>query len=117
MQNPDQEITRLLHEWRAGDREALNRLTPLVYTELKRLAARLFRGESAGHTLQPTALVNEAYEALVRTDVPWNDRTHFFALAARLMRRILVNHASARHGCRDREYPPQLTLSLDLNAD
>jgi len=92
----EQQITRLLHEWRSGDREALDRLTPLVYGELKRLAGRLFRSESPGHTLQPTALVNEAYEALVRMDVPWQDRTHFFAIAARLMRRILVNHASAR---------------------
>lgn len=100
MQTQEQEITRLLHEWRAGDRAALERLTPLVHAELKRLAGRLFRSESAGHTLQPTALVNEAYEALVRMDVPWQDRAHFFAIAARLMRRILVNHANARRAAK-----------------
>jgi RNA polymerase sigma factor (TIGR02999 family) len=89
-------ITELLAKWRSGDDAALERLTPMVYRELKRLAERMFRGESAGHTLQPTALVNEAFEALVRMDVPWQDRSHFFALSARLMRRILVNHANAR---------------------
>ena len=95
-QQEDEPITELLAQWSAGNRQALERLTPLVYAELKRLAERMFRGESAGHTLQPTALVNEAFEALVRMDVSFQDRTHFFALSARLMRRILVNHANAR---------------------
>jgi RNA polymerase sigma factor (TIGR02999 family) len=90
------EITALLADWRSGNESALERLTPLVYDELKKLAERMFRGESAGHTLQPTALVNEAFEALVRMEVPWQDRAHFLALSARLMRRILVNHANAR---------------------
>jgi RNA polymerase sigma factor (TIGR02999 family) len=96
---PEQElesITQLLADWRSGDQDALERLTPLVYAELRRLAQRMFRGESTGHTLQPTALVNEAFEGLVRMDVSWQNRTHFFALSARLMRRILVNHANAR---------------------
>jgi hypothetical protein len=75
-------ITQLLSDWRSGDQEALARLTPLVYAELRRLAQRMFRGESAGHTLQPTALVNEAFEGLVRMDVSWQNRTHFFALSA-----------------------------------
>jgi RNA polymerase sigma factor (TIGR02999 family) len=96
MPGSDVEITRLLHEWRDGDSQALDRLMPLVYGELHRLAGRLFRSESPGHTLQPTALVNEAYESLLRMDVPWQDRSHFFAIAARLMRRTLVNHANAR---------------------
>ncbi|MBX3695718.1 MAG: sigma-70 family RNA polymerase sigma factor [Steroidobacteraceae bacterium] len=96
MQGHEEDITRLLHEWHSGDRDALARLTPVVYAELKRLAERLFRHESPGHTLQPTALVNEAYESLARMDVPWQDRRHFYAIAARLMRRILVNHATAR---------------------
>jgi RNA polymerase sigma factor (TIGR02999 family) len=96
VQSREQEITRLLHDWRAGDRQALDRLTPMVYEELKRLATRLFRAEAPGHTLQPTALVNEAFEALARMDVSWHDSTHFYSLAARLMRRILVNHANAR---------------------
>jgi len=97
MQRRDPDITRLLHEWRGGDRSALDRLAPVVHAELRRLAGRLFRGESPSHTLQPTALVNEAYEALARMEVPWQDRRHFYAIAARLMRRILVNHANARH--------------------
>lgn len=89
-------ITALLQEWRAGDRAALDRLTPVVYEELRRLARRTLAGERKGHTLQPTALVNEAYLRLVGTDVPWRDRVHFFAVAARLIRRILVDHARAR---------------------
>src|SRR5688572_17156675 len=93
-------ITQLLTDWRAGDEAALERLTPLVYAELRRLAQRLFRSEAPGHTLQPTALVNEAFEGLVRMDVSWQDRAHFFALSARLMRRILVNHANARRAAK-----------------
>jgi RNA polymerase sigma factor (TIGR02999 family) len=93
-------ITQLLADWRAGDEAALQRLTPLVYGELRRLAQRLFRSESSGHTLQPTALVNEAFECLVRMDVSWRDSEHFFALSARLMRRILVNHANARRAAK-----------------
>ena len=89
-------VTGLLVEWRSGNPQALDQLTPLVYGELKRLAERMFHRESPGHTLQPTALVNEAFEALVNMDVSWQDRTHFFALSARLMRRILVDAARAR---------------------
>src|SRR5262245_39433801 len=100
-QQPEPEsITQLLTEWHSGDQGALERLTPLVYAELRRLAQRLFRSESAGHTLQPTALVNEAFESLVRMDVSWQNREHFFALSARLMRRILVNHANARRAAK-----------------
>lgn len=100
MQEEEAPITELLADWRSGNPAALERLTPLVYAELKRLAERMFRSESAGHTLQPTALVNEAFEALVRMDVPWQDRTHFYALSARLMRRILVNHANSRRAAK-----------------
>lgn len=89
-------ITRLLHEWQDGNDEALEQLTPLVYDQLKQLASRIFRTESAGHTLQPTALVNEAFQRLLGADVAWHDRSHFYALSARLMRRILVNHANAK---------------------
>jgi len=114
-QSADSEpITRLLTDWRSGDKQALDRLTPLVYAELKRLAERMFRGEAAGHTLQPTALVNEAFEALVRMDVSWQDRTHFFALSARLMRRILVNHANARRASKRGGGEARVTLSDDL---
>ena len=89
-------ITQLLRSWSSGDKQALEQLTPLVYDELHRRARRIFAGERNGHTLQPTALVNEAFAGLVGTDVAWQDRSHFFALAARMMRRILVNHAKAR---------------------
>jgi RNA polymerase sigma factor (TIGR02999 family) len=92
----DPTITQLLQGWRAGDAAAGEQLAPLVYDELHRLASRLFRGERPGHTLQPTALVNEAYARLVAVDVDWRDRAHFYALAARMMRRLLVNHAAAR---------------------
>jgi RNA polymerase sigma factor (TIGR02999 family) len=96
----DNAITRLLHEWRDGNDEALEQLTPLVYDQLKQLAARIFRTESPGHTLQPTALVNEAFQLLLGADVAWQDRNHFYALSARLMRRILVNHANAKRSAK-----------------
>jgi RNA polymerase sigma factor (TIGR02999 family) len=88
------DITQLLLAWRGGDEHALAELTPLVYDELRRLAARYLRRERAGHTLQPTALVNEAYLQLIalpQTD--WQNRAHFLGVAARLMRQILVDHA------------------------
>jgi RNA polymerase sigma factor (TIGR02999 family) len=91
-----QAVTRLLTKWRSGDADALQRLTPLVYEELRNLARRYMRRERAGHTLQATAVVNEAFVRLIGMDVPWHDRVHFFAVAARLMRRILVDHAKAR---------------------
>ncbi len=92
----DEPLTKLLQDWQGGDYLALEKLTPAIYGELKRLALSAFRGERVGHTLQPTALVNEAYVKLIGTNVDWQDRAHFFALAARMMRRILVNHALAR---------------------
>jgi RNA polymerase sigma factor (TIGR02999 family) len=93
----DPEITQLLRAWGEGDDAALEELTPLIYDELHKLAMRVFSGERANHTLQPTALVNEAYENLVKIEVAWQDRAHFFALSARMMRRMLVNHAAARN--------------------
>lgn len=89
-------ITVLLKSWQDGNQDALAALTAAVYDELHRIARRAFRGERAGHTLQPTALVNEAFVKLVDAQVSWQDRAHFFALSARMMRRILVNHAEAR---------------------
>jgi RNA polymerase sigma factor (TIGR02999 family) len=88
-------VTQLLKDWRGGDAEALNRLLPHVYDELRRVARRHMRGERGDHTLQTTGLVHEAYVRLVQSDVPWEDRVHFFAVAAGLMRRILVDHAKA----------------------
>ena len=90
-------ISHLLKEWSAGDREALDRLTPLVYEELRHQAARYLRRERPGHTLQTTALIHEAYLRLIDAkDVDWQSRAHFFAVAANLMRRILVDHARRR---------------------
>ena len=93
----DDDITQLLGRWRSGDDDALEQLAPLVHDQLKQLAARIFRNESAGHTLQPTALVNEVFQNLVGNSVDWQNRNHFFALSARLMRRILVDHARAKN--------------------
>lgn len=93
---PKTEVTRLLQQWRQGDAAALEGLLPLVYGELRKLAQRLMRGERSDITLQPTALVAEAYLRLVDMDVAWNDRVHFFAVAANLMRRILVDEARRR---------------------
>ncbi len=95
---PDQvtPITALLRSWRAGDARALDQLAPVVYDELRRLARRHMRGERGPHTLQATAVVHEAYLRLVEAEVSWQDRVHFFAVAARLMRRILVDHAKGR---------------------
>jgi RNA polymerase sigma-70 factor (ECF subfamily) len=90
-------VTALLTAWSGGDESALRELIPLVHAELRNLARRLMRGERGGHTLQTTALVNEAYVRLVDvTRVRWQDRAHFFAMSARLMRRILVDHARSR---------------------
>ncbi len=91
-----EEITRLLRRWGDGDESALDRLIPLVYAELHRVAHRRLGGERTGHTLQTTALVHEAYARLAGSDVRWSDRAHFFALAARAMRRILVDYARRR---------------------
>ncbi|MCI0664906.1 MAG: ECF-type sigma factor, partial [Acidobacteria bacterium] len=88
------EITQLLLAWSDGEREALDKLLPLVYRELKRLAERYLRRERSGHTLQPTALVHEAYLKLIdQKHVRWQNRAHFFGVAAQAMRRILVDHA------------------------
>lgn len=92
----DPDITALLRDWVDGDEQSLNDLTPLVYDQLHSIAARIFRSERSDHTLQTTALVHEAYARLIDVDVEWKDRSHFFALAARMMRRILVDHANAR---------------------
>jgi RNA polymerase sigma-70 factor (ECF subfamily) len=90
-------VTQLLVAWGAGDESAFEKLAPLVYDELRRLARRYMAGERPGHTLQTTALVNEAYLKLVDIhQIKWQNRTHFFAMSARLMRRILVDFARSR---------------------
>lgn len=101
--NSDTQVTRLLIDWKNGDEHAINRLTPIVYDELRQLAARYLQDEHAAMTLQPTALVHEAYVRLVAQTMPdWECRSHFFGVAAHLMRQILVDHArrhrSAKRG-------------------
>jgi len=96
MDLPSSPASRLLARVRDGDRSALDELFPLVYDEMRAIAARHMKGERAGHTLQATALVHEAYARMVDVEIPYNDRVHFLAVAARTMRRILVEHARAR---------------------
>jgi RNA polymerase sigma factor (TIGR02999 family) len=94
MSSSEEEVTALLRRWRDGDEAALNKLTPLVYDELHRLAHKYIRRERPGHTLQTTALVNEAYVRLVdQNSVDWQNRAHFFGVAAQVMRHILVDYA------------------------
>lgn len=94
--SPDN-LTELLIEWREGDKTALDKLTPLVYDELRRIAHRYVRRERNGHTLQTTALVNEAYVRLAGSkDVAWQNRAHFFAATAQVMRNVLIDHARRR---------------------
>lgn len=111
----DNSITALLERLSAGNREVEAELIPQVYGELRRLAARYMRGERKNHTLQPTALVNEAYASLVQQpQVPWQSRAHFFATASRLMRHILVDHARARRAGKRGGVQRQVTLSENL---
>ena len=107
-----QNITHLLKEWSDGDQRALDRLTPLVYEELRQQAARYLRRERAGHSLQATALIHEAFLRLIDVkDVRWQNRAHFFAIAANLMRRILVDHARRRDA--EKRGGSQILLTLD----
>ncbi len=93
----EQPITALLHEFASGDKSALDRLVPLVYPELRRLARSYMRNERPGHTLQPTALVHEAYARLVKQEQPdYSNRAHFLGVAAQVMRQILIDHARTR---------------------
>jgi RNA polymerase sigma factor (TIGR02999 family) len=96
--NKSKEITRMLQKWSGGDRDALDALLPLVYTELHRQASSYLRRERRNHTLQTTALIHEAYLKLInQREVNWQNRAHFFGIAAQAMRRILVDYARERH--------------------
>jgi RNA polymerase sigma factor (TIGR02999 family) len=90
-----QPVTLLLRRWRDGDEEALEELTRLLYPELRRIAAAHMREERVDHTLQPTAVVHEAYTRLIELELDWQDRVHFLSMASRVMRRVLVDHARA----------------------
>jgi RNA polymerase sigma factor (TIGR02999 family) len=108
------DITQLLNAWQAGDESALARLMPVVYPELRRIAVRAMCREAVGHTLQPTALVNEAYLRLTQQErTNWRNRMHFFAIAAQLMRRILVDYVRwrQRHG------GEHVIITLDVMQD
>lgn len=99
---PQHEVTQILQDWNGGDADAPERLMPLVYDEMRRLARAFLARERDGHTLQPTALVNEAYLRLVdQTRVNWQNRAHFYAIASSMMRRVLIDHARA-HGTEKR---------------
>lgn len=105
-------ITHLLNQWSDGDERALDRLTPLVYEELRQQAARYLRREHRAHTMQTTALINEAYLRLIDAkEVRWQGRAHFFAIAANLMRRILVDHARRRAA--EKRGAAQIHVTLD----
>jgi RNA polymerase sigma factor (TIGR02999 family) len=106
-----QVVTRLLKEWGSGNKAALDELMPIVYPQLRKLASICLRSERADHTLRATALVHEAYMRLVDADVAWEDRVHFFAVSARLLRRILVDHARANR--RQKRGGGAETISLD----
>jgi len=100
-ESADQVVTRLLIDWKSGSKDALDALTPLVYQELRRLANHYLRDEHAAATLQPTALVHEAYLRLIAQSLPdWESRSHFFGVAAHLMRQILVDHARQRNSAK-----------------
>ncbi len=117
---PEAEITGLLKAWAGGEAAALERLTPLVYDELRRRARRYMANEGAGNTLQATALVNEAFLQLVgANNVRWQDRAHFFAVSAQMMRRILVDAARARRSEKRGGAVARVNLneSLDAMAD
>lgn len=109
-------ITLLLREWQHGDARAGADLATAVYDELRRLAASRLRLERSDHTLQPTALVNEAWLKLVDQRASWQNRSHFFALASRAMRRILVDHARRRHSAKRGQHAPRVSVDdvLDL---
>src|SRR5262245_29066542 len=113
MENSRATVTRLLQSWRAGDQSALEELMPLVYDRLRVLAGRYMSSERAGHTLRATALVHEIYIDLVDADIAWQNRAHFYAIAARLMRRVLVEHAR-KQGRAKRAGGARVTLDESL---
>ena len=115
MQSPAS-ITQLLNRWTNGDEGAGEVLTPLVYDQLHKIAGRIFRSENSGHTLQPTALVHEAFQGLIGADVAWQDRAHFYSLAARMMRRLLVNHANAKSTAKRGGATLRVTLNESTTA-
>lgn len=113
-QDQGKPITRWLRDWRGGDRDAEKRLLEATYDELKRLAGAQLRGERPGHTLQPTALVHEAYSRLVGLELNYQDRVHYLSMAARCMRRVLVDHARRRDADKRGAGAVQVTLTSPM---
>ena len=111
------EVTGLLVDWQRGNKLALNQLMPLVYRDLRRVAAAYLKDERRNHTLQPTALIHESYLRMVEQDFPqWQNRAHFFAVAAKLMRQILVDHARGRRATKRGGDQVKLSLDNDLET-
>jgi RNA polymerase sigma-70 factor (ECF subfamily) len=114
---PSEDVTALLDGWSRGDPEALDRLVPLVYAELRRVAARQLRRERPGHSLQPTMLVHEAYLRLVnQRQAGWQNRAHFFAVSAQIMRRILVDRARRRNANKRGNAGQHVSIDAGLEA-
>lgn len=112
-----QEFTQLLVKWRNGDKSALDEMTPVLYEELRRVARRLLSAERSDHTLQPTALVHEAYLRLIdQHSVDWRNRAHFLGVAATMMRRILINHAKANQAAKREGFAEALSLEDALGV-
>ncbi len=109
--DPSSDVTRMLRDWSAGDASAADRLLPVVYGELHRLAASYLRRERTGHTLQSTALVNEAWMKLADQSAPWQNRAHFLGVAAQAMRRILVDHARKKSAQKRGGHEARVTLA------
>jgi RNA polymerase sigma factor (TIGR02999 family) len=106
-----QQVTQLLLDWSRGNKAALDQLMPIVYQELRQLAKSYLKRERPDHTLQPTALIHEAYLRLIEQDMPdWQSRTHFFGVAARLMRQVLVDHARSYRAAKRGGSRPKLSL-------
>jgi RNA polymerase sigma factor (TIGR02999 family) len=121
---PPNEVTQLLHEWNQGDEAAPEKLMPLVYAELRRMAHRYMAGQNRGHTLQTTALIHEAYLRLVnQSEKQWQNHSHFFAVAARAMRHILVDYARSKQaekhggGAQELSLDEALTVSQERAAE
>lgn len=117
MPDSSSDVTKLLIEWSDGDKDALDSLFPLVYDELRKMARQYLRRERDDHTLQPTALVNEAFMRLVdQQHVNWQNRAHFFAIAANMMRRILINHAEAHRAAKRGGSERKVTLDEAMSV-
>ena len=117
MPDSQADVTQLLHHWSQGDTSALDKLIPLVFEDLRRIAGRMFQRESDGHTLQPTALVNEVYFRLVdQRNVQWQNREQFFSVAALMMRRILADYAKGRKAAKRGSNAPKVPLDEALQV-